>query len=81
MYRLDQVARARQGLTEHQLTIASFVAAGHTNRETAEALGLKEKTVEWNLSRIYRRLGLRSRTELAAAFARRAPGGSDRSGR
>jgi DNA-binding NarL/FixJ family response regulator len=57
-------------LTAHQRAIAELVANGHTNRETGEHLGISAKTVEWNLSRIYRRLGLRSRTELAACLLR-----------
>jgi DNA-binding NarL/FixJ family response regulator len=32
----------------------------------AEVLCLSDKTVAWNLSKIYRKLGVRSRTELAA---------------
>jgi hypothetical protein len=32
---------------------------------------LSPKTIEWNLSKIYRKLGVRSRTELAAKLARR----------
>jgi DNA-binding NarL/FixJ family response regulator len=36
-----------------------------TNREIAAALFVSEKTVEANLSRVYRRLGIRSRAELA----------------
>ena len=56
---------------ENQLTpaehrIADLVAAGQTNREVAEALFLGVRTVESHLSRIYHKLGLRSRTELAA---------------
>jgi DNA-binding CsgD family transcriptional regulator len=42
------------------------VAAGHTNQEAAQALFLSVHTVEDNLRRIYRKLGVRSRTELAA---------------
>jgi DNA-binding CsgD family transcriptional regulator len=45
--------------------IARLVAEGSTNQEIAAALFLSVKTVEWNLSRIYRKLGIRSRTELA----------------
>jgi DNA-binding CsgD family transcriptional regulator len=50
--------------TEHR--VAELVAAGLTNREIAAALSLSPKTVEWNLSKIYRKLGVRSRAELAA---------------
>jgi len=46
------------------------VAAGHTNREVAQALFVSVHTVEDNLRRIYRKLGVRSRTELAAGRPR-----------
>jgi DNA-binding NarL/FixJ family response regulator len=45
-----------------------LVAEGRTNREVAAALFVTPKTVEANLSRIYRKLGVRSRTELARRF-------------
>ena len=45
-----------------------LVAAGHSNAEVAAAVHVSLKTVEWNLSKIYRKLGVRSRTELAARF-------------
>jgi DNA-binding CsgD family transcriptional regulator len=51
-------------LTPRQRRIAALVATGLTNAETAEMLSVAAKTVEWNLSRIYRVLGVRSRTEL-----------------
>ena len=44
------------------------VAEGATNREAASALFLSPKTVEAHLSRIYSKLGIRSRTELAHRF-------------
>lgn len=53
-------------LNESEERIAQRVAAGRRNREIAGELGLSAKTVEWHLSRIYRKLGVRSRTELAA---------------
>jgi len=46
-----------------------LAASGRTNREIADALFLSPKTVEVNLNRIYRKLGVRSRTALAARFA------------
>jgi DNA-binding CsgD family transcriptional regulator len=42
------------------------VAAGKTNREVAAAMFTSVRTVESHLGRIYRKLGIRSRTELAA---------------
>jgi DNA-binding CsgD family transcriptional regulator len=56
-------ARGTLSATEQQ--IAELVAAGRTNQEVAEALSLSPRTVQWNLSKIYRKLGVRSRTELA----------------
>jgi DNA-binding CsgD family transcriptional regulator len=66
--------------TEEQ--IAELVRSGQTNREIAEALHLSRKTVEGSLTKIYRKLGMRSRTELAGASRNRAPQtGSARPGR
>jgi len=57
-------------LTGTESQIAALVAAGRSNHEVARALSLSPKTVEWNLSKIYRKAGVRSR-ELAAKLARR----------
>jgi DNA-binding NarL/FixJ family response regulator len=48
--------------------IASF-APGATNKEAAAQLYLSPKTIEKHLGSAYTKLGVRSRTELAAAFA------------
>jgi ATP/maltotriose-dependent transcriptional regulator MalT len=53
-------------LSATEAGIAELVASGCSNAEVAQALHLSRKTVEWNLSKIYRKLGVRSRTELAA---------------
>ena len=53
-------------LTETERRIVALVAAGHTNAEAAHELALSPKTIEWNLSKAYRKLGVRSRSELAA---------------
>jgi DNA-binding CsgD family transcriptional regulator len=55
-------------LSATESEIARLVAAGRTNREVAAALHLSARTVEWNLSKLYRKLGVRSRTELASAL-------------
>ena len=44
---------------------AALVAEGRTNKEVAAALFLTERTVEFHLSHVYRKLGVRSRAELA----------------
>jgi DNA-binding CsgD family transcriptional regulator len=56
-------------LTEAERRIADLVAEGHTNREVAAALFLTEHSVETALTRVYRKLGLRSRAELARLLA------------
>jgi DNA-binding CsgD family transcriptional regulator len=59
-----RVAR-RTELTEAERRIAELVADGRSNAEVASELVVSRKTVEWNLSNVYRKLGVRSRTELA----------------
>jgi DNA-binding CsgD family transcriptional regulator len=49
--------------------IAELVSRGRTNHEVADQLHLSHKTVEWTLTRVYRKLRVRSRTELAAKLA------------
>jgi DNA-binding CsgD family transcriptional regulator len=63
--------RAQDGqLTPTESRIAALVAQGRTNQQVADALFVSPKTVEWNLSKIYRKLQVRSRSELAAKLAR-----------
>jgi DNA-binding CsgD family transcriptional regulator len=57
------------GLTPTEQRIAQLVAEGKKNREVAEALFISVKTVEANLSRIFHKLGVRSRTELTRRIA------------
>ncbi len=52
-------------LTETERRVAELVASGRSNQETAAELFMSVKTVEANLTRIYRKLSVRSRTELA----------------
>ena len=58
----------RDELTPAELEVASLVAEGKRNKEIAGALWMSEKTVEAHLSRIYRKLGVRNRAELAARW-------------
>jgi DNA-binding NarL/FixJ family response regulator len=59
-------------LSETERRIVELVVAGRKNREVAEELSLSPNTVAWNLSKIYRKVGVRSRTELAAHISERA---------
>ena len=54
-----------EGLTAAEQRVAELVAEGRTNREVAATLFLAERTVASHLSRVYAKLGVRSRTELA----------------
>jgi DNA-binding NarL/FixJ family response regulator len=56
-------------LTSAERRVAALVAAGRTNREVSAQLFTTVGTVEVHLTRIYRKLGLRSRTELARGVA------------
>jgi DNA-binding CsgD family transcriptional regulator len=55
-------------LTPTERQVADLVVEGRTNKEIATALFLSVNTVEANLKRIYRKLDVRSRTELAGRF-------------
>jgi DNA-binding CsgD family transcriptional regulator len=67
--RIGGRAPSRGELTEAERRIAQLVAEGSTNREVAAALFLTEHSVETALTRIYRKLGVRSRAELAHLLA------------
>src|SRR3954468_12952525 len=71
-------AAGLEELTAHELQIARLVAYGMTNREVAAKLFLSPKTIEYHLSQIYRKLDLRSRTQLASLMAQEMPEPSNR---
>ncbi len=56
-------------LSRRELEVAKLVAEGRTNREVASALFLSEKTVETHMSHILAKLGVSSRTHIAAKLA------------
>jgi DNA-binding CsgD family transcriptional regulator len=60
---------ARGELSETERRVAELVAEGKSNREVAAALSMTVRTVEWNLSKVYAKLAVRSRTELAHRLA------------
>ena len=53
-------------LTPQEEAVTSLVAQGLSNREVAAELYVSPKTVQYHLTRIYAKLGVRSRSELAA---------------
>jgi DNA-binding NarL/FixJ family response regulator len=53
-------------LTPQELAVARLVVSGMTNREVAAELMLSTKTIEFHLSNIYTKVGVRTRAELRA---------------
>ncbi|TLH61056.1 LuxR family transcriptional regulator [Mycolicibacterium phocaicum] len=68
--RIDERSDRGAVLTASERRIAELVASGMSNREVAAKLFVSAKTVEVHLSRIYRKLGIRSRAELGWRIAR-----------
>jgi DNA-binding NarL/FixJ family response regulator len=68
-----RMAGPRTSLTRQEQAVARLVADGHTNRETAAALVVSVKTIEYHLGNTYAKLGVTSRTQLALAL-RQDPG-------
>ena len=61
--------RGGEQLTPQELQIALLVTQGRTNAEVGQAVFLSTRTVEFHLSRAYRKLGVASRTELTRRLA------------
>jgi len=64
-------------LTETESRVASLAAAGRTTRQIADSLFISTKTVEANLTRIYRKLGVANRAELSTVLAANAMEGHE----
>jgi DNA-binding CsgD family transcriptional regulator len=62
---------AGSDLTPTEERVAALAAEGRTNQEVAKALFMSPKTVEANLTRVYDKLGIRSRAELGARMLER----------
>jgi DNA-binding CsgD family transcriptional regulator len=73
--RRDDDARI-DDLTPQELQVALLLTSGRTTRETAAALFLSPKTVEYHLRHVYQRLGIHSREELAQWLGHHGEGAS-----
>ena len=69
--RISGRAATPGALTPAEERVAALVAEGKTNREVAAALYLSDRTVEGHLSRVFGKLGIRHRAELAGALQTR----------
>jgi len=70
--------RSVSTLTRQERQVATIVARGVTNREAAATLFVNHKTIEYHLGNVYRKLGVRSRTELANVMRDHASPWEDR---
>ena len=66
------VERSLRELTPRELQFAQLVSAGRSNKEIADELGVSLSTVKNTLGRVFMKLGVGSRTELATLVARSA---------
>jgi DNA-binding CsgD family transcriptional regulator len=73
--------RGPQSLTARERRVCELARDGLTNRAIAELLVVTVSTVEYHLAAAYRKLGIASRRELAAALTGAAPAGSPPNGR
>lgn len=63
------VSDAVSALTVSERRVADLAASGLSNRQIAQQLFVTVKAVEWHLSNVYRKLGIRSRTRLPAVLS------------
>jgi predicted ATPase/DNA-binding CsgD family transcriptional regulator len=62
--------RGGNALTDRELQVLAEIAAGSSNKQIAEALGIRPKTVMHHCSAIFRKLGVKTRTEAVATALR-----------
>ncbi|WP_037681512.1 AAA family ATPase [Streptomyces griseus] len=67
----DSASAALEGLASMERQVAALVMEGATNREIAARLFISVKTVEATLTRVYRKLGIRSRVDIVRLAAGR----------
>jgi DNA-binding NarL/FixJ family response regulator len=68
-----QVARPRRGgvLSARELSVLRLVAAGQSNQQIAESLGITERTVKFHVTAVFNKLGADNRAQAVAIASRR----------
>src|SRR5262245_26925364 len=67
-----QVASPRRGLlSPRELAVLRLVAAGQSNQQIAESLGITERTIKFHVTAIFNKLGADNRAQAVALAARR----------
>jgi DNA-binding CsgD family transcriptional regulator len=61
-------------LSPREIEVLSLAASGLTNTQIADRIGVTIHGVKFHLMSIYRKLGVRNRTEAATIYARLSPG-------
>jgi DNA-binding CsgD family transcriptional regulator len=70
---VDRAILSDAALTPRETQVLERASLGHTNAEVAAALGITTHAVKFHLNSIFRKLGVRNRTQAAAEFLRWAP--------
>ncbi len=70
---VKEPAETANTLTRREREVASLVARGLSNRQISDEFGISERTVEGHVSKVLHKLGLRSRTQIAAWIVKRTP--------
>jgi DNA-binding CsgD family transcriptional regulator/uncharacterized protein YciI len=69
----ERAAKTAGVLTPHESRIAEMVVSGMTNQEIADELNVSCRAIEQHLTRMYRKLSIRRRAQLATALAATTP--------